>query len=100
MKIRKYRSKTYGCYEYSITHLSDAEFEMLASVMANLRFDVPFSAKIGNFSVAYDGYTSIAPASCADAADSFRRLFSLYGQIRNLKLARQTEFNFDIDDVL
>jgi len=100
MKIRKYRSKSaLQCYEYSISHLSSKEFVFLAYIMANLRFDIPKIDKVGTFSVAYDGFTSIAPATLGPVSLDFRRLFASYGTINGFNLTPQTEIKFDIDDV-
>ena len=99
MYIRKYRSKDRFFFEYSITHLTQTEFDFLASIMANLRFDIPYSSKVGRFTLDYNGYTSVARADHSDALDALRKNFACYASVRD-NLTPQTEIKFDIDDVL
>lgn len=100
MKIRKYRSKDPLQYEYSISHLTQKEFRFLASIMANLRFDVPCVKKVGRLSADYDCYQSIVPAYCSDIVSDVRSFFGPHGFVGFDNLTPQTEIKFDIDDVL
>lgn len=99
IKVRKYKNR-WKETEYSITHLSELDFQFLASVLANLKRDVPVEATVGRFKVEYDQFTTIVPPYCGHKQYDFVREFSKYGRV--VVLARpiiDPDLKFDIDDV-